>query len=491
MNSTGHKRVVELVNSQLTIKLPDEKLLAGSIDPDVSIYDSYTGIESKHHYDEGTGRGRPHTARDIQKIVYQRCLIARQHWLSNDRNRAAFHFGVATHYYMDGFICSPSIDENGHRQGDYQFTKTVAKTTAPAVNVTSFEINTNDVVKQIQKLSSSFGENDTGIVKNALEVLITIGECLTAANIPPRFPASLQEILNDYSTRIASSTNDFQEKFLDGNAYIFLLSTFIQQSVKKSLESSFAMRFTLTAYCLDSNNKRSILSVFFFIVRGHFRLGIKKESCKAFDSLVDQYTELSRSAYTKSCSSMQQVSMADTDWYSRGDMDQIRKKVLGEACSINDQYLALSQKLKRKKHDIVDSQLAMAESSILLQTMKDGRDPWKDKLVSRIGKECLDTPFLKYACSSLPLLLPIFFMFLPPHEISILLVLLSLCLSVCIWIIAFMCQVISSALYEKIIFDCPKCLAKVEVWRIKNEQNTTCPECSQKVKLVHQKRGGK
>lgn len=55
MNTEGHEAVVRLVNSQLVSTLPMEELLAGSVDPDRSKYGRYVGIESKHHYDDGSG----------------------------------------------------------------------------------------------------------------------------------------------------------------------------------------------------------------------------------------------------------------------------------------------------------------------------------------------------------------------------------------------------------------------------------------------------
>jgi hypothetical protein len=192
MNTDGHERIAELVNWGIGKAFPEAELKAGSSDPDTKQCGrSYVGPLSKHHYDPGGSEsGRYHGTDTIAAIVIHRCRAARSCWLANRRRAAAFEFGVATHFFMDGLICSPSVDDPVHTAGDLHFARATRHLMADPVNrPDEREFCAAYLNAQLGAAAGHFGRTDPADVKFAYVMLVRLGYAVTA----PDVPALLQE----------------------------------------------------------------------------------------------------------------------------------------------------------------------------------------------------------------------------------------------------------------------------------------------------------
>ena len=187
MNSEGHQAAARIVNAHIVGVFDETYLMIGSIDPDT--HESgceYSDIESKHHFDSVGESGRLHTASDICTIVSRYVIVARNYWRQGSYGDAAFLFGVATHYYLDGFICSPSVDEDTHAWGDRVFSNKVLKmerTGSDIVRVSNKEVASSQYVNKLSTyLWNDFGTTDPDILPRAMGVLAEMGR-IVADNI--------------------------------------------------------------------------------------------------------------------------------------------------------------------------------------------------------------------------------------------------------------------------------------------------------------------
>ena len=217
MNSEGHQTSARIVNAHIGGVFNEANLLAGAVDPDT--HESgreYTGIESKHHFDI-SGNGRFHTADDICKIVFSYSVLARTYWLSGNRNEASFIFGIATHYYLDGFICSPSADEEAHSRGDRVFRNKAVKlekTGSGIVPVSSQKSGSARYAHELAALlQDHFGKTDPNDLPRALGVLAELGRIVTDnAPYPPEFEEKLKEILSQCRLDVKGTCQEVQNK---------------------------------------------------------------------------------------------------------------------------------------------------------------------------------------------------------------------------------------------------------------------------------------
>ena len=203
MNTDGHERLAELVNDALPNAMPLAALRTGAIDPDTkqSGY-HYTGILSKHHFDaQGLGSHRYHGSDTIIQIVVSFCANARRYWLVGAQGDAAFAFGVASHYLVDGFICSPSVNEEIHATGDREFAhaaRHLVPGNVPAPDDRRF--GNRFLEEEVRADSGCFGRTNPADLAVAYRTLVELGEAITASIVPPELQqrsASAQRVLDE------------------------------------------------------------------------------------------------------------------------------------------------------------------------------------------------------------------------------------------------------------------------------------------------------
>ena len=217
MNRFGHQAAARIVNSQIGGAFDEAYLMTGSTDPDTheSGYE-YSDIESKHHFDSVGESGRLHTAADICTIVSRYVIAARSYWRQGSYGNAAFLFGVATHYYLDGFICSPSVDEDTHAWGDRVFSDKVLEmeqTGSGIVRVTNKEVASSQYVNELSAyLWNDFGTTDPDILPRALGILAEMGRII-ADNIA--YSVGFQNQVIRCSNRCIEVAEESQRKLQD------------------------------------------------------------------------------------------------------------------------------------------------------------------------------------------------------------------------------------------------------------------------------------
>ena len=482
--------VVELVNSRLGNKLPINELLAGSVDPDQAVYDSYTGIESKHHHDEGRdSSGRPHTRDDIQRIVYFRCLLARKHWLADDSQNAAFQFGVATHFYMDGFISSPSVNEVEHRKGDAQFAKAVRDVDELHVMALA-EYDVHFVSGQIRKLSNSFGTNDTRIVKDAIEVLAAIGRAVMTAKIPIDFPEKLQQISSNFSGLVREQERNFRNQLLGEKACNNLLGSAAQRAAEGLFQSRFMLRCLVAAHLFDSGNSGFMFPVVALVMRYRFRRYVASKASHVLQAKLRAYVGDLHSAYSQSRNVISRLS-TDTEWYCTNTIAHLKTLSLNEVRGSYDVYHSKLLRFNKAIQQKAESRVAVLEHESVASVQESGRDLWEDTFCGWIGRECIELPALKYLWSGLPLFIILVLAAstaLSSHGPSwfgvAIMSAVSMLLTACVWIVISTCQAIRREFQQLIVFTCPRCQSSVERWRLKCERIVVCPDCQQKINLV-------
>ena len=183
MNSKGHTRAARLVNTAAGGVFDQALLELGAVDPDKTESGfSYAGKEAKHHHADGPeGLGQAHDERDITEVVTARFVEARRYWIEGKLQAASFEFGVATHYLLDGLICSPSIDAGRHAEGDRLFT--LAFLGHVPVEIAPMDhrgYGRAFVESQLKTLQAYWGKNDLGSVDTSYAALVQIARAVTA-----------------------------------------------------------------------------------------------------------------------------------------------------------------------------------------------------------------------------------------------------------------------------------------------------------------------
>jgi hypothetical protein len=193
MNEHGHRAIAKIVNSQIGGRFLDQNLLQGATDPDKGEVRSYRGDEYKHHFDNQSFGASHKDANDICRVVWFHALNARRYWLSGGADWSAFHFGVATHFLMDGLIVSPSVDAEQHSRGDRAFAARAKKLKAKTPMVDA-EVDRTAAEQSLLKLLPLFGQNDPGSTDGAVQTLTTIALAVTAPRAPKAFVRAGQNI---------------------------------------------------------------------------------------------------------------------------------------------------------------------------------------------------------------------------------------------------------------------------------------------------------
>lgn len=446
--------------------------------------------ESSQSITMTTGRARrvpPHASGNIQQIVYNRCASARRHWLAKDRRNAAFHFGVATHFYMDGLICSPSVNEFRHESGDREFAQAVTKAIAPYVTVPP-EVRVDHIVGEIRKLSSSFGKNDLRIVANALGVLITLGHAVTAPAVPQSFSTNLERLAITFSQRLREFENDFTNQLAGDEAFNRLVDSSARQTAEHLLRMGFVLRCLVAAYLFDNRNGRHILPIVALFVRRYFRRRLMSEASQVLHKQLDVYcrnVDLEHQRCRETISSLN----VDEGWYSRQVMTQLksaRLEAIGGTCNTYHEKFLI---FKDSSGPRIQSRTRMIEGEFVAGAKERGSALWENTFSDWLGRESIEFRPLKYLWLAMPLSAPAMsalvaaFFSSPSWTVVAILFGVSLVFSLGIWNMVSTCQSIRRTFQEWIVVTCPKCHATSETWKAKNSQIVFCPVCRQKLRL--------
>jgi len=215
MNGEAHKLVALRINQKLKNRFPVAQLLQGSVDPDEKKYGIYRGDEYKHHFDNKSLGSSRNDEEVICRVVWNRVYNARQAWLAGKKDRAAFHYGVATHFFMDGLIVSPSVNELQHEKGDRDFSRDVKRwkglqMSAPEVAGRSL------AVQALRQSRRYFGCNNSKVIGEAAQLLFTLGSAVTEDSTPQKLvdagQQQCQELSGELKRLLADCTHSTHEE---------------------------------------------------------------------------------------------------------------------------------------------------------------------------------------------------------------------------------------------------------------------------------------
>lgn len=215
VNSQGHRLAAKLVNESLGGPFPEESLLAGSVDPDRPTNGrTYQGIYSKHHYDLCIGgTSRYHGEDTVMQIVLETALAARRFWIEGKHDSSAFEFGVATHFLLDGLICSPSVDADVHSFGDRAFAQKASDVRLPTISRADDSLyGISFLMDVVESIEDCFGETDPDHLVEACTALAQIGKAVVAPEIPMQMEADVAHSIR----RLRDSLCRKRTEFADG-----------------------------------------------------------------------------------------------------------------------------------------------------------------------------------------------------------------------------------------------------------------------------------
>lgn len=320
MNSDGHQGAARIVNSLIGGVFDEGLLLAGAIDPDVHESGrSYTGIEAKHHFDSYGVLGHPHTAENICTIVLRYLILARSFWRNGSVREASFFFGVATHFYLDGFICSPSVDEDAHSRGDREFTRTVLKIEKPEssiVKVSNRQAGCSQYALELTAfLRDHFGQTDPSILPQALGILAEMGRIVADdVSYSPEF----QNQIVGCSNRCIEFAEQTKQKFQDKQNAGYI--EFVKKR-KSLLENGGNVFYYVNDILLNRRHQQSLRFWTFFRQRHlaavpYYELNqepknVRRESVSAVSSIRRTLRD---------CSAEMSARVHRNDWYSPAAM---------------------------------------------------------------------------------------------------------------------------------------------------------------------------
>ena len=311
MHTDGHERIAELVNWALSEAFPWEDLKAGSTDPDTKLLGvGYVGDLSKHHYDPGgPGTGRYHGADTISDVVVRGCKIARDHWLAKETTVAAFKFGVATHFFMDGFICSPSVDKNRHQRGDYAFGRAVNRLIPKRVEPSRDEEYCRAyLAKQIYAVQDRFGQTNDRDIEVAYQTLVRLGQAVTAPNVPASLMERSSAMIRQLDHQLKSKDVELAKFFMAEN--LELMAT-VSDVARPLLDAGRIAWFCLavTLYGRGGEFSRPWLACW---VSARFERKIRRLVERPFRDAIQHHRGLVNEAVQKSS---QLAPGCDSQWY--------------------------------------------------------------------------------------------------------------------------------------------------------------------------------
>jgi len=490
MNSNGHKQLARLVNRQLVNEFPCAMLLEGSVDPDVAKYSSYTGDEAKHHFDDGhLSSGRLHTQDHILRITVRRCREARKQWLDGCYDRAALDFGVMTHYFMDGFICSPSVDEDLHRRGDSSFARAL-KSLRPldGQRLPEDGFGLHYVQAQLGKHTTHFGETDPAIIQNAYRVLVCVGLAVTDDEAPLQARilfSLLQERLTDalrwFAEKLESFVAVFQQR----------LPSAVREAVRGRLAEHGYVACAVGLMHLYNTRRVGLLPpVVATVARAFFRAVLRWRELRPFRTALHEHARsvvsARRIAFRKARRVRADACCRDR-WY--------RPKLVADRCqrSVRQCVRRTRNKAKTLRQN-VDARLRCSIQDAEKEWF--GRSfamAWLTSIQGRLGCWCgeapgrwvalvvcccaLITPFLTWAICR-----PTIWSLLALALVGV----LTLSTGGFLW----NCHRASVHLCRRVQVTCPACQAAASVWVLPGEASTACPRCAGNIDLRDVVAGG-
>lgn len=217
MNAEAHCSAVILINEKLGHPFPYEELTEGAQAPDypkgAKIKFNET-FERKHHFDNIANNGTLHAEDEITEVVLKYLHKSRKSWIADQRGDAAYYFGIASHYYLDAFIISTTVDPERHRIGDYSLGAAVTKLNRNRSLSLDPTIQTQEpsdayVKNLLLHYRAEFGKNNSNIMQS---VLLDLGY-LALAVIDPRFvPTSLTRTLASYLSKYKQQLDNISKQ---------------------------------------------------------------------------------------------------------------------------------------------------------------------------------------------------------------------------------------------------------------------------------------
>lgn len=204
MNTESHRLFVEKLNKCYGFGFPLNALREGAADPDEKVKEQYAGNEYLHHFNPAR---KPRSVSG--EVVWLRVKAARSYWLGGNKERAAHHFGVATHYLTDALIVSPGIDADAHYLGDAKFGAAVRRLSPNRVSLPNLG-GAAFVEKTLSTTMPLFGCNDAGKIRAAFDAAARMGFCVTEPSVPhelSRWGADAVKALED---QLVSSSRSFE-----------------------------------------------------------------------------------------------------------------------------------------------------------------------------------------------------------------------------------------------------------------------------------------
>lgn len=468
MNSDGHTRLAALVNEALSETFLDVELADGSVDPDTNGSGrSYRGDLSKHHHDPGgSGNGRYHGSDTIVRIVREFCKIARTHWLLNHRPESSFEFGVATHYFMDGFICSPSVSEDRHAEGDARFARAVARLAPnPVPRPDERAFSSRFLDSQLVAIAGFFGSTDTEVIPKAYEVLVRLGYAVTA----PEVPQTLQD-----RSKAALATLDEQRRNQANN-----LARWVAEETSHLPERVWSVFYKVI--------RHSHLIWFFVAVAKYRRRGqpfgawlscwvagiveryIAWKTERPFREVVEQS---SRHVQAANCLPTVESDW-DRDWYN---LDVLLVRHRGESSRRLEDWAAYVKSC-RASHRATVAQMIDAGEDKWVGGEFPGR--WADSFADKIGH---NRHLVAAACgTAVAVAITIAGLLADAgHEVFGMLLAIPLCaFSFLAWRTGRVCERICGLLWRRGTIQCPHCGHDSMVEILSAEDTAQCPSCNQ------------
>jgi hypothetical protein len=211
MNGEAHSGIVSKVNQRLGRPFPERELTAGAVDPDRKVYDSYRGDEYKHHFDRISAGSSRNDTPVIRRTVWRRLKRARDSWLSGDAAGAAFHFGVASHYLLDGLILSPSVSEDEHSRGDRTFSRRVRKMSLPP-GKRPRRTGTSWINQRLGSVSRFYGTNDPASLEPVCLRLAEMAAAVTDRPVPRGLREEAQAHVRSTSQNLVRLRAQFDDR---------------------------------------------------------------------------------------------------------------------------------------------------------------------------------------------------------------------------------------------------------------------------------------
>ena len=214
MNAKAHKEAACSVNRHISNPFPERPLAKGAADPDKR-RTSYKGKERKHHYDISLmtlfSNRDEHGPSTIRSIVWKRVVRARRAWLRGKRSQAAFQFGVASHYLMDGLITSGSVDKREHQSGDRRFSKKILSAVPYSDPIKLHNLADKNFAQQnLSRCRKFFGQNDPNIAIRAWVLLVRIAAAVTEDPVPDKVKGEAEDRIEQGEKHISGLYRSFE-----------------------------------------------------------------------------------------------------------------------------------------------------------------------------------------------------------------------------------------------------------------------------------------